>query len=122
MSAKIKKLEKILNGLENESEIFTSALVNRKGQLMATGSKIKNLDENALAAMSAALTSVGGRVGKTLDCGDLSSILITGEERIVIANRLASSVLITVAPAKSKVGLLDFEINKATEEIKQVLG
>ncbi|MCK4798781.1 MAG: roadblock/LC7 domain-containing protein, partial [Spirochaetes bacterium] len=94
MSAKIEKLGKILNVLENDSEIFTSALVSKKGQLMASGSRLKNLDENALAAMSAALTSVGARVGVTLSCGDLKSLLITAEERIVIATALSNGVLI----------------------------
>ncbi|MDY6897505.1 MAG: hypothetical protein SWZ49_05415 [Cyanobacteriota bacterium] len=42
MSAKTQKLEKILNNLENESEIFTCVLVSSKGQIMASGSKLKN--------------------------------------------------------------------------------
>lgn len=122
MSAKTQKLEKILNNLENESEIFTCVLVSSKGQIMASGSKLKNLDENALAAMSAALLSVGSRVGKTLDCGDIMAIQINASGRIVIATLLASGVLMTVAPAESKVGLLEFEISKSVEQIKQVLG
>lgn len=122
MSARTEKLEHILNQLENESEVITSALVNTRGQLMAAGARMKDMDERALAAMSAALTSVGSRVGDTLKCGDVGAITITGVDRLVIVNSLTSAVFISVAPAASKIGLLEFEIDKTVNDLKQVLG
>ena len=122
MSARTEKLEHILNQLENESEVITSALVNTRGQLMAAGAKMKDMDERALAAMSAALTSVGSRVGDTLSCGDVGSITITGVERLVIVKSLSSAVFISVSPAASKIGLLEFEIDKTVNDLKQILG
>lgn len=121
MSKKTKKLESYLTELENNSGIIISALVNRKGQLMASGSQLKDLDNNALSAMSAALTSVGARVGSTLACGELASIQISGTNRLVLVNALDSSVLISVGPAESKVGLLDFEISKTIDKINEAL-
>ena len=122
MSAKVQKLEKILNELESGSEIITTALVNMRGQLMASGAQMKTMDEKALGAMSAALTSVGSRVSTTLECGETESIVITGTDRMIIVKSLSSSVLISVASADSKVGLLEFEIEKTLNDLKDLLG
>jgi len=65
MSAKFQKLIEILKELEKNTAIDGSAVVTPKGQMMA-GALHSDIDEKAVAAMSAALSSVGTRVGSTL--------------------------------------------------------
>ena len=62
MSAKEEKIKEILYDLEKNSEVTNSALVSLKGQMMASALHA-DIDEKGLAAMSAALVSVGANGG-----------------------------------------------------------
>ncbi|MFW9773077.1 MAG: roadblock/LC7 domain-containing protein [Candidatus Thorarchaeota archaeon] len=121
MSAKEEKIKEILLDLEKNSEVSNSALVSLKGQMMASALH-KDIDERAIAAMTAALTSVGSRVADTLKSGKTGSIVITGSEKLIFLQQLAQAVLIAMASADAKIGLIDFEINAALDKIKMVLG
>ena len=121
MSAKEEKIKQILLDLEKNSEVSNSALVSLKGQMMASALH-RDIDERAVAAMTAALTSVGTRVADTLSSGKTGSIVITGADRVIVLHQLAQAVLIALAPADAKIGLIDFEINAALDKLKMVLG
>ena len=121
MSAKSEKIQDILYELEKNSEVSNSALVTLKGQMMASALH-KDVDEKAVAAMTAALTSVGARVADTLKTGKTGSIIISGADKLVVLQQLAQAVLVAIAPADAKIGLIDFEITAAIDKIKMVLG
>jgi len=121
MSAKSEKIKQILFDLEKNSEITNSALISLKGQMMASALH-SDVDERAVGAMTAALTSVGTRVADTLKTGKTGSIVISGSDSIIVVNQLSQSVLIAIAPADAKIGLIDFEISTAIDKIKMVLG
>lgn len=121
MSAKEEKIIQILMDLEKNSEVQNSALISLKGQMMASALH-KDVDARALSAMTAALTSVGTRVADTLKSGKTGSIVISGSDKLIVLNQLAQSVLIALAPADAKIGLIDFEINTALDKIKMILG
>lgn len=121
MSAKSEKIKDILFDLEKNSEISNSALISLKGQMMASALH-SDVDERAVGAMTAALTSVGSRVAETLKTGKTGSIIISGSDKIIVVNQLSQSVLIALAPADAKIGLIDFELNAAIDKIKMVLG
>ena len=121
MSAKEEKIQQILLDLEKNSEVQNSAIISLKGQMMASAMH-KDIDERAVAAMTAALTSVGTRVADTLKSGKIGSIVISGSDKLIVLNQMAQAVLIALAPADAKIGLIDFEINSALDKIKMVLG
>jgi len=121
MSAKSEKIKGILFDLEKNSEISNSALISLKGQMMASALH-SDVDERAVGAMTAALTSVGTRVADTLKTGKTGSIIISGSDKIIVVNQLSQSVLIALAPADAKIGLIDFELSAAIDKIKMVLG
>lgn len=121
MSAKIEKMISILKELEKNCEINNSAMVSLKGQMMASALH-SDVDEKGLAAMTAALTSVGNRVADNLQSGRTSSITIAGSDKLIVLHQLSQAVLIALAPADAKIGLIDFEINMAIDKIKMVLG
>ncbi|MHA1742373.1 MAG: roadblock/LC7 domain-containing protein [Candidatus Thorarchaeota archaeon] len=120
MSAKTKKLTELLKSLEASSEIDGAALVSSKGQLMATALHT-DVDEKAIAAMAAALTAIGTRVGITLEAGPPKNIVIEGVSKIVLVRSLDKVSLIATAPAEAKIGMIDFELDKVTEDIKAIL-
>lgn len=121
MSAKAEKIKEILFDLEKNSEVSNGAVVSLKGQMMASALH-KDVDDRAVAAMTAALTSVGSRVADTLKSGKTGSIVITGNKRLIVLHQMAQAVLIAIAPADAKVGLIDFEVNAAIDKIKMILG
>jgi len=121
MSAKFQKLVEILKTLEKNTVIDGSAIVTPKGQIMA-GALHSDIDEKAVAAMAAALSSVGNRVGETLHIGNLGQITLVGSDRIILLNALKNALLIALAPADAKIGLLDYEIGEALKKIKATLG
>lgn len=120
MSAKIKKLNECLKNLELDSEVDGAALVSERGQLMATALH-KDVDEKAIAAMAAALVSIGTRVGSALGSGKPKNIVIEGATKVIIVRSLPKAALIATASADAKIGLIDFEIDKAAEEIATTL-
>jgi predicted regulator of Ras-like GTPase activity (Roadblock/LC7/MglB family) len=120
MSAKIKKLEEILKQLEADSEVDGCALVSDRGQLMAAALH-KGVDDKAVSAMAAALVSIGGRVGAALDSGDPKNIVIEGVEKTVIVRKIANAALIATAPKDAKIGLIDFEMDKASASVESTL-
>ncbi len=120
MSAKTKKLNEILQELVRNSEVDGAALVSSKGQLMAAMLQ-KDTDEKAIAAMAAALTSIGTRVGVTLEAGHPKNIVIEGISKIILVRTVAKTSLITTASADSKIGMLDFELEKTMKAIQSIL-
>lgn len=121
MSAKADKLKQILEGLEQDTEVMNSAVVSSKGQVMASALH-EGVDESGVGAMTAALASVGKRVASTLESGDTESMVINGTENLIIVDHLSDATLIAIAPATAKVGLIDYEVNNALDEIQKVLG
>jgi len=121
LSAKAQKLVAILKDLEKNTSIDGSAVVTPKGQIMA-GALHSDIAEKAVSAMAAALSSVGARVGGTLKIGNLGQMVITGSDRVILLNTMANALLIALAPADAKIGLLDFEISQAMDKIKLTLG
>ena len=120
MSAKIKKLSEILKQLEHDSEVDGSALVSGRGQLMVAALH-KGVDDKAVSAMAAALVSIGTRVGSALGSGDPNSIVIEGSNKTVIVRKISDVSLIATAPKDAKIGLIDFEMDKAVSEITNIL-
>ncbi len=120
MSAKINKLTQILKQLENDSEVDGAALVSTRGQLMCAALH-KDADEKAISAMAAALISIGGRVGTSLKAGTPKSVIIEGSDKTIILRQIDKAALIATAPADAKIGLIDFEMDKAVESIRSIL-
>ncbi|MBD3406720.1 MAG: hypothetical protein GF411_11450 [Candidatus Lokiarchaeota archaeon] len=120
MSQKIQDLTDILRGLEQGSDVNGSALVTDKGQLICA-SLHSDVDERAVAAMGAAMLSIGTRVGKVLNSGDMESIEIDGEDSLVIVRHIGKTILIATAPPDAKVGLIEFEVDRAQKEIENLL-
>lgn len=120
MSAKIKKLEDCLRKLEQNSEVDGCALVSERGQVMAAALH-KGVDEKAVSAMAAALVSIGGRVGAALDSGEPRNIVIEGKDKTVIVRKIAKAALIATAPADAKIGLIDFEMDKTSDDVESIL-
>ncbi len=81
----------------------------------------KGVDEKAVSSMSAAMLSIGERVGSVLGTGKTQSLEIHCSEGLVLLRAMPNTVLIATAPADAKVGLIDYELNQAVQEIIKII-
>lgn len=117
MNKKIAELDSILRNLEQNCDLVDTALVSDKGRMICS-SLPRDSEEKAVAAMAAAIQSIGTRVGVELGVGMLKSTLIDGEEKSVVLKDIGGILLVGIAPPESEIGLVDYEVNKAAEKVQ----
>ena len=81
----------------------------------------KDVDDKAVSAMAAALISIGGRVGTALGSGNPKNMVIEGTDKMIVLRKVGSAALIGTAPADARIGLIDFEMIKTSEELESIL-
>ena len=84
----------------------------------------ENLDDARIAAMTAALLSLGERAMLEVAQGELSRVLVEGNEGYLISVAAGTTAVLTVSAKKSliKLGLLFHEMKQAANEIGKILG
>ena len=76
------------------------------------------MDEDRVAAMSAALLSLGERAAEGLGRGELSQVYVEGENGTVfLVSADDEAVLVAVAAKGAKVGLMLFEVRRAAAAV-----
>ena len=80
------------------------------------------MDEDRVAAMSAALLSLGERAAEGLGRGELSQVYVEGENgNVFLVSADDEAVLVAVAAKGAKVGMMLFEIRRAAKALGAVL-
>src|SRR6185437_14089740 len=80
------------------------------------------MDEDRVAAMSAALLSLGERAAEGLGRGSLSQVYIEGEHGTVfLVSAQDEAVLVAVAAKGAKVGMMLYEVRRAADAVAVVL-
>jgi predicted regulator of Ras-like GTPase activity (Roadblock/LC7/MglB family) len=102
-------------------ELEAAAIVSFDGLAMASALPA-GMDEDRVAAMSAALLSLGEKAAHGLGRGDLSQVYVEGETGTVfLISCDDEAVLVAVAAAGAKAGLMLFEVRRAAAAIAEVL-
>jgi predicted regulator of Ras-like GTPase activity (Roadblock/LC7/MglB family) len=116
------RLDRILHDLLHETPgIDAAAVVSFDGLPMASALPA-DMDEDRVAAMSAALLSLAERAAQGLGRGDLSQVYIEGEQGTVfLVSAQDEGVLVAVSAPGSKVGLMLFEVRLAAARVGDVL-
>ena len=116
------RLDRILNELVGQvPEIEAASVVSFDGLAMAAQLPA-GMDEDRVAAMSAALLSLGERAAEGLGRGTLSQVYIEGENGTVfLISADAEAVLVAVAAKRAKVGLILFEVRRAAAAVAEAL-
>ncbi len=121
-SGRAARLDRALSDLLTQApELEAAAVVSFDGLAMA--SKLPaGMDEDRVAAMSAALLSLGEKAAQGLGRGDLSQVYVEGETGTVfLVSCDDEAVLVAVAAAGAKAGLMLFEVRRAAAAIGTVL-
>lgn len=82
-----------------------------------------SMDEERTAAMSAAILSLGERIGRELVRGLVARIVVEGEKGYsVMVSCGRDAVLLVLASKEAKQGLLFLEIKRLVQELTPLLG
>jgi uncharacterized protein len=80
------------------------------------------MDEERVSAMSAAMLSLGDRIGKELVRGEIDRIYVEGEKGFSILTSCGEeAVFLVLANKSAKQGVLMLEIKRALVELKPIL-
>ena len=122
MGINVAKLEGILQNLvTSTSDVQGAALVSPDGLALAS-SLPSGMDEERVAAMSAAMLSLGERIGGELARGTIDRLYVEGDKGYGILTSCGEeAVLLVLASKAAKQGLLMLEIKRVTGDLKAAL-
>jgi uncharacterized protein len=102
-------------------DIEASAVVSVDGLPIATALP-REVEEDRVSAMSAAMLSLGERIASELGRGGLSEVSIKGEKGYVILQSLGTEAVLTVLARESaKMGLVLLDMRRAAEDLSRLV-
>jgi len=102
-------------------DIEASAVVSMDGLSIAS-SLPGGVDEDRISAMSAAMLSLGERISQEMGRGALTQVYVKGEQGFVILSSIGEEAVLTVlARQDAKLGLVFFDMRRATEDLRALL-
>ncbi len=102
-------------------DVEAAAVVSADGLPMASALP-PYVEEDRLAAMSAALLTLGERAADGLGKGDLAQVFVEGASGyVVLMSAGPNAVLVAVTSKSAKVGLVLFEMRKVAGHIEAVM-
>src|SRR2546423_10144157 len=112
------RLDQAITDLLREApEIEAAAVVSFDGLPMASALP-GSMDEDRVAAMSAALLSLGERAAQGLGRGELAQVYIEGEAGTVfLVSADDEAVLVAVAAPGAKAGMMLYEVRRAAAAV-----
>jgi predicted regulator of Ras-like GTPase activity (Roadblock/LC7/MglB family) len=121
-SSRTEELNNILENLNaSSSDIEACAVVSEDG-LMIASLLPQGLEEGQIAAMSAAMMSMGTRTAKELNRGALQQLFVKGDSGYVISIYAGPhAVLLALARKEAKLGLIFLDLSRAAEETEKAL-
>ena len=122
MAINSQKIGHILqNFVTTTTDVQGAALVTPDGLPLAS-SLPGGMDDERVSAMSAAMLSLGERIGKELVRGDIDRIYVEGEDGFSILTSCGEeAVFLVLAGKTAKQGVLMLEIKRALAELKPLL-
>ena len=102
-------------------DVEASAVVSVDGLTMASALPA-DVEEDRVAAMSAAMLSLGERIATELGRGVLDQVYIKGENGYVVLMAVGQEAVLTVlARQQAKLGLLFLDMRRTTEDLAKIL-
>lgn len=122
MSNKEETLDDILkNLLASVSEIKGAAVVSVEGLPIASALP-RDYDETRIAAMTAAILSLGERASQELEKGEMEQIYIRGKDGYLLVMSAGPNAVLTVSTTKDiKLGLVFLECKRVCDRIAKLI-
>ena len=117
------QISKLLRNLSTTTpDIEAAAVVDNDG-LMIASALPADVEDDRVAAMSAALLGMSERIVRELARGDFSLVMVRGTQGFTILARTGADAVLTVlATETAKLGLIFLDISRAAKEIGRLLG
>jgi len=106
----------------NTPDVEASAVVSVDGLIIAAALPT-SVEEDRVAAMSAAMLSLGERIAGELGRGSLDEVYTHGDEGYVLLTSVGSEAVLTVlARRQGKLGLIFLEMRRAAGDLAKWTG
>ena len=103
------------------SNVQGSALISPDGLAIASSLPV-GMEEERVAAMSAAMLALGERIGRELARGAIDRILVEGEKGYaIVSNCTDDAVLIVLTDDKAKLGVINLEVKQLIARLQPSL-
>jgi len=120
--SKIEQLNQALADLQaSSSDVEACAVVSEDGLMMASALP-QSIEEARIAAMSAAMLSMGARTALELQRGLLQQLFVKGDNGFVVIMQAGKhGVLVVLARKEAKLGLLFLDSTRAADRSAKIL-
>ena len=99
-------------------DIIASAVITADGLSLASALP-SDVEEERVAAMSAAMLSLGERIASELQRGDLEEVYIRGEEGLVLLTSIGKDAVLTaLSRNEGRLGLIFLEMRRAAADLE----
>ncbi|KYC52861.1 MAG: Roadblock/LC7 domain protein [Candidatus Methanofastidiosum methylothiophilum] len=115
-------LKELLKEFKSSSaDVQASAVVSTDGLIIASELP-QDVEEDRVAAMSAAMLSLGERTSKELMKGSLEQVFVKGQDGyILLMGAGDEAVLTALAKKDAKLGLVFLDMKRAADKISEVI-
>lgn len=112
----------ILKDLQvSSADIEATAVISVDGLVIASALPA-DVEEDRVAAMSAAMLSLGERTAQELRRGSLNQVFIKGEKGyVLLMNAGEDAVLTAMARADAKLGMIFLDMKRTADEIDKII-
>ncbi|MBU7037343.1 MAG: roadblock/LC7 domain-containing protein [Theionarchaea archaeon] len=120
--SKVEKMTDLLKDLEGTTpDIEASAIVSVDG-LMIASALPRDVEEDRVAAMSAAMLSLGERTAGELARGALSEVYVKGENGYVVLMSVGENAVLTALARKdAKLGLVFLDMKRTAGDVVNLI-
>lgn len=102
-------------------DIEASAIVSVDGLSIASALP-RDVEEDRISAMSAAMLSLGERISSELGRGELEQVYIKGEKGFVVLMSIGEEAVLTaLAREQAKLGLIFLDMRRAVEDFAKLI-
>ncbi len=117
-----KAIDSAINGLtSNNPDVEGAALIGSDGLMIASALK-NGLDSERIAAMSAALLSMGVRASQMMEMGGFAEMTVRGDEQLNTLYSVGETAVLSVlAGSSANLGLINIESRSAVRDLTAAL-
>jgi predicted regulator of Ras-like GTPase activity (Roadblock/LC7/MglB family) len=120
-SRTLRMVERLRQLQSSALDVEASAVVSVDGLVMASALP-EAVEEDRVSAMSAAMLSLGERISKELERGDLDEVYVHGDRGYILLMAAGRDAVLTLlAREKAKLGLVLLEMRRAAEDIRELI-
>jgi predicted regulator of Ras-like GTPase activity (Roadblock/LC7/MglB family) len=116
------QLDAVLNEFErNVPHVEATAVVSTDGLVIASRLP-KEVEEDRVGAMGAAILSISTRSGSELERGNMERVLIEGTNGYLLIRSIADvAILVCLVDKEVRLGMLFYECKNCVEKLSEIL-